>query len=104
MGYARASELLFFNSKITAGQAKDWGLVSEVIPNDRFQEEAWKKVKQIAELPVRSIVFSKELVRGRERDLLHKVNLAECDRLLERWQSEDCMNAIMKFFSRKSKA
>jgi len=60
MGYARASELLFFNSKITAGQAKDWGLVSEVIPNDRFQEEAWKKVKQIAELPVR--VWRKRLI------------------------------------------
>lgn len=53
MGYAKASELLFFNSKITAGQAKDWGLVSEVIPSGRFEEEAWNKVKKIAELPIR---------------------------------------------------
>ena len=50
-----------------------------------------------------SIIYSKDLVRGRERELLHAVNQAECDRLLERWQSEDCMQAIMKFFSRKSK-
>ena len=103
MGYAKASELLYFNSKITAQQACDWGLVTEVIPEDRFQAEAWAKVKQIAELPLKSLVFSKELVRGRERKMLHEVNEAEAERLKERWASEDCMEAIMKFMTRKSK-
>jgi peroxisomal 3,2-trans-enoyl-CoA isomerase len=103
MGYAKASELLFFNSKITAAEAEQQGLVSKVFPDASFQTEAWAKVKQINEFPVKSLIYSKDLVRGRERDVLHAVNKAECDRLEERWQSEDCMNAIMKFFSRKSK-
>ena len=55
MGYARASELLFFNAKITAGTALEWGLVSQVFPNARFHDEAWAKVKQISELPVKVI-------------------------------------------------
>ena len=48
------------------------------------------------------MIYGKELTRQFDRDLLHRVNKAECDRLLERWQSEDCAEAIMKFFSRKN--
>ena len=47
------------------------------------------------------MMYGKELCRQFDRELLHKVNKAECDRLLERWQSPDCMEAIMKFFSKK---
>ncbi|XP_021944602.1 enoyl-CoA delta isomerase 2 [Folsomia candida] len=103
MGYAKASELLFFNQKFTARQAEECGLITQVFPNDRLQAEAWKRINDMAELPVKSLIFSKELVRGRERQLLHEVNRMECERLQERWTSEDCMNAIMKFFSKKSK-
>ncbi|ODN01204.1 Enoyl-CoA delta isomerase 2, mitochondrial [Orchesella cincta] len=103
MGYAKASELLYFNQKITAAEAEKLGLVTQVIPHDRLEAEAWKRVRDIAQLPLKSLVYSKDLVRGRERELLHQVNVAECDRLQERWTSEDCMNAIMKFFSKKSK-
>jgi len=103
MGYAKASELLFFNQKITAAEAEKVGLVTAVIPHDRLAEEAGKRVKDIASLPVKSLIYSKDLVRGRERDILHEVNVKECDRLQERWVSEDCANAIQKFFMRKSK-
>jgi len=103
MGYAKASELLFFNSKITAKEGEACGLITKVFPDDKLQTEAWQRINAMAKLPVKSLVYSKDLVRGRERSKLHEVNLAECDRLLERWQSEDCMNAIMSFFSKKSK-
>jgi len=101
MGYAKANEVLLFNAKITARQAEATGLVSEVFPDDTFAAETAKRVQAMAQLPVKSLVYSKELIRGRERKQLHEINNVECDRLLERWQSEDCMNAIMKFFARK---
>lgn len=47
-----------------------------------------------------SLVYGKELSRQFDRELLHKVNIAECERLAERWLSEDCMEAIMKFFNK----
>ena len=50
-----------------------------------------------------SLVYSKALTRDMENKTLHEVNDRECDRLVERWTSDDCMNAIMKFFSGKSK-
>ncbi len=48
-------------------------------------------------------MYAKDLVRGREKAILHEVNQAECERLEERWVSDDCINAIMKFFSQRSK-
>ena len=45
--------------------------------------------------------YSKELIRPEsERLRLKAVNRVECDRLIERWQSAECVNAIMKFFSK----
>lgn len=49
------------------------------------------------------MIHSKALCRSTERDILHKVNTEECERLVERWQSPDCMEAIMRFFQKKAK-
>ena len=48
-----------------------------------------------------SMSKSKVLNRDAERAALKKVNDAECELLEERWQSQECMNAIMAFFTKK---
>lgn len=101
MGPSRASEMLLFNKKLTAHEAKEVGLVTEVYPDASFQQEVWPKIQAFAKLPVKSLVYSKALTRDMEKDILHQVNDAECERLVERWVSEDCVNAIINFFSRK---
>lgn len=103
MGYSKANEILMFNKKFTAAEAKELGLVSEVFPHETFQENVLEKLKVLAEASKNSLIYSKELTRGLERSTLHKINELECQRLLERWQSPDCMEALMKFFQRKSK-
>ncbi|KAG7267219.1 hypothetical protein CRUP_004560 [Coryphaenoides rupestris] len=89
MGATKASEMLLFNKKLTATQACAQGLVTEVFPDASFQTE--------------SLALSKQLIRATEMERLHTVNDAEVDRLLERWQSDECMSAIMSFFQGKSK-
>ncbi|XP_047502212.1 enoyl-CoA delta isomerase 2-like [Penaeus chinensis] len=101
MGPGKANELLLFNKKITAHQACDLGLVTEVFPDASLQQEIWPRLQAYAKLPVKSLVYSKALTRDIEKDVLHKVNDMECDRLVERWTSDDCIKAIMNFFSRK---
>jgi peroxisomal 3,2-trans-enoyl-CoA isomerase len=49
----KASELLYFNQKITAVEAERCGLVTQVFPNDRFQAETGKRIQEMAELPVK---------------------------------------------------
>lgn len=102
MGTAKASELLLFNKKISATEAFNRNLVTEVIPDSMFQKETQTKVETFAKFPPQSMQYSKVLIRGAERELLHKVNIEECKLLVERWQSNECMTAIMNFFQEKS--
>uniref|UniRef100_W5LII7 Enoyl-CoA delta isomerase 2 n=1 Tax=Astyanax mexicanus TaxID=7994 RepID=W5LII7_ASTMX len=103
MGPAKASEVLLFNKKLTAAQAYELGLVTEVFPDNSFQSEIWTKLKAYAKLPPNSLALSKQLIRAVEKEKLHAVNVAEVERLQERWLSDECMQAIVSFFQAKSK-
>ncbi|NXK51206.1 ECI2 isomerase, partial [Chauna torquata] len=103
MGLAKANEMLLFNKKLTAAEACAQGLVSEVFPNETFQKEVWARLKAYANLPKNSLTVSKQLLRSMEKEKLHAVNSQECEVLKERWLSDECLNAIVSFFQRKSK-
>uniref|UniRef100_A0A8C1VWX6 Enoyl-CoA delta isomerase 2 n=1 Tax=Cyprinus carpio TaxID=7962 RepID=A0A8C1VWX6_CYPCA len=96
MGAAKASEMLLFNKKLTAVQACEVGLVTEVFPESSFQSEVWTRLRAYAKLP-------RNLIRGVEKEKLHAINDAEVERLMERWLSDECMQAIVSFFQAKSK-
>lgn len=101
LGPLKASEMLLFNAKFSATEACELGLVTQVFPDAEFQTQVWDKISGMAKLPKGSLRYSKELIRPEsERLRLKAVNRAECDRLIERWQSAECVNAIMKFFSK----
>jgi len=101
LGPLKAGEMLMFNKKLSATEAEALGLVTQVFPDDLFQQQVWDKINGIAKFPKGSLRYSKELIRPlAERERLKVVNRAECDRLIERWQSTECVNAIMKFFAR----
>ncbi|XP_078544172.1 enoyl-CoA delta isomerase 2-like isoform X2 [Lissotriton helveticus] len=103
MGHSKASEVLLFNKKFTAVEACDLGLITEVFPDNTFQDQVWARIKDYAQLPRQSLAFSKQLIREVEKEKLHAVNNQECERLIERWTSDECMNAILSFFQKKSK-
>uniref|UniRef100_A0A8D2HKP9 Enoyl-CoA delta isomerase 2 n=1 Tax=Urocitellus parryii TaxID=9999 RepID=A0A8D2HKP9_UROPR len=103
MGPAKAAEMLIFGKKLTAGEACARGLVTEVFPESTFQKEVWTRLKAYAKLPTNSLRISKELIRSNEKEKLHAVNAEESTVLQGRWLSEECMNALMNFVSRKSK-
>nr|XP_023656056.1 enoyl-CoA delta isomerase 2, mitochondrial isoform X1 [Paramormyrops kingsleyae] len=103
MGPAKASEVLLFNKKLTATEACRLGLVTEVFPDGSFQAEVWARLRAYAKLPRNSLALSRQLVRQVDKERLHQVNASEVARLEERWQSDECMNAIMSFFQAKSK-
>ncbi|NXL15825.1 ECI2 isomerase, partial [Setophaga kirtlandii] len=103
MGLAKASEMLLFNKKLTAAEACAQGLVTEVFPDSSFQKEVWARLEAFASLPKNSLAVSKQLLRSMEKERLHAVNSRECEVLTERWLSDECVNAIVSFFQKKSK-
>ncbi|XP_068092936.1 enoyl-CoA delta isomerase 2-like [Hyperolius riggenbachi] len=103
MGLSKASEVLLFNKMLTANEACKLGLVTEVFPDSTFHKEVWERLKDFGSLPKNSLAFSKQLIRATEKEKLHAVNIQECERLIERWLSDECMNAIVSFFQKKGK-
>ncbi|KAF7257359.1 hypothetical protein EG68_04749 [Paragonimus skrjabini miyazakii] len=100
MGPLRANEMLLFNRRLTAREAYNLGLVTRVVSKTDFAGESTKLLNELAQLPPETLVFSKEIMRTRDRELLYSVNKMECDRLAERWTSPECIQAITNFLQR----
>lgn len=51
MGPIKASEFLLFNRKLTAQEAFERNLITQIIPHDEFQTKAWQRVEELSKLP-----------------------------------------------------
>ncbi|XP_068413827.1 enoyl-CoA delta isomerase 2 [Eschrichtius robustus] len=103
MGPSKATEMLVFGKKLTAREACTQGLVTEVFPDSTFQKEVWVRLKAYSKLPPNAMRISKQVIRNREKEKLHTINAEESSILQERWLSDECMNAIVNFLSKKAK-
>ena len=101
MGHQKAVEFLMCEKKLTAEEALDRNIVTEVIPHESFSKVCQERLALFASLPPKSLIYGKALMRHQHKQKLHEVNKAECERLVERWTSEECIGAIMKFLARK---
>ncbi|XP_066233034.1 enoyl-CoA delta isomerase 2 isoform X2 [Saccopteryx leptura] len=103
MGTAKATEMLVFGKKLTAREACAQGLVTEVFPDSTFQKEIWTRLKAYSKLPPNAMRISKQIIRNMEKEKLHAINAEECSVLQGRWLSDECINAVMDFLSKKAK-
>lgn len=95
--------MLIFGKKITAGEACAQGLVTQVFPDSTFQKEVWTRLKAYSKFPPNALRISKEIIRKSEKEKLHAANAEECQVLQGRWLSDECMNAVMGFLSKKAR-
>ncbi|XP_069975197.1 enoyl-CoA delta isomerase 2 isoform X3 [Penaeus vannamei] len=84
MGPGQTTEMLLFNKRFSAAEAYKVGLVTEVFPDATFHQEVQQRLQSMAKLPLKSLVYSKALTRDIHKEALHKVNVAECQRVTER--------------------
>ncbi|MEH6661603.1 MAG: enoyl-CoA hydratase-related protein [Parasphingorhabdus sp.] len=63
IGQARANQMLFTGEFINAAKALDYGLVSEVVANDKLLARAYELAEMVVGLPPLAIRKTKELVR-----------------------------------------
>ncbi|XP_053323565.1 enoyl-CoA delta isomerase 2-like [Spea bombifrons] len=100
MGLAKATEVLVFNKILTAHDACNLGLVTEVFPDSSFQKEVWTKIKDYAKLPKNALAYSKQLIRNVEKEKLHAVCEKELELLHKIATSDEAINAVMQFFNK----
>jgi 2-(1,2-epoxy-1,2-dihydrophenyl)acetyl-CoA isomerase len=63
IGMSRAAQLLFTGDVIDAATAKDWGLVSDVVPAAHLMEAAMTLAQRIAQQPPQALRIAKTLLR-----------------------------------------
>jgi 2-(1,2-epoxy-1,2-dihydrophenyl)acetyl-CoA isomerase len=104
LGPKRALRFAFENPRLTAQQALDLGLVSEVLPFEDF-EEAWRaRAAAIAAGPTRSLAASKRLVRAALHAPLEVILEAERDAMDECARTADFQEGIAAFLEKRKPA
>lgn len=98
LGQSKACELLILNHKMSAQEAYQFGFVANVYKNE---SEIWEKLKEIDDLPLGSIVANKRLIRGQMIKKLDEVNNQELVELEKRFETEEAMEAMVRFQMRK---
>jgi enoyl-CoA hydratase/carnithine racemase len=99
MGYARAFAMLVMGRPLSAAQAKDAGLVNEVVEAAAVEAAARQAANEIAALPPGAIAVARALMRGHLDDVAKRID-TEAALFQERLQSEEARAAFAAFFAR----
>jgi 2-(1,2-epoxy-1,2-dihydrophenyl)acetyl-CoA isomerase len=76
LGFARAFEWMTTNRRLTADEALAWGLVSEVIPADTFDDRVAELAQEWAARPTRGVGLTKRLLEhAHDADLEAQLSL-----------------------------
>jgi 2-(1,2-epoxy-1,2-dihydrophenyl)acetyl-CoA isomerase len=62
LGAPRALEWLISGRQLSAAEAEAWGLVGEVVPEDRFAAVVDERARALAALPTRAVALTKRLL------------------------------------------
>ena len=101
VGYQRAARVFMTGESFDAPMAVEMGLVTS-IENDPLSE-AMKIAQQIADQPPQAIINTKALLKARSHDAVAAVMKAEFEIFAIALQSDEAMEAFMKFMSKKGK-
>ncbi|ETO67501.1 hypothetical protein F444_15581 [Phytophthora nicotianae P1976] len=102
MGPARANAMLLLGEKLSAKDAVDTGLATAMFGAADFDTQVQAKVDLLLSRYPQSMQRSKALIRSAAAvKELQEINHFECQTLKELWLGPECMDAILKFQSRK---
>jgi enoyl-CoA hydratase/carnithine racemase len=100
MGHARAFSMLVMGRPLSAEQAREAGLVNEVVDAADVEAIALKAAKEIAALPAGAVAVSRCLMRGHAEAVERQIE-AEVAQFKERLTSDEARSAFTAFLSRK---
>jgi len=102
VGLRRAMGMAFLNPRLDARTALEWGLVNEVYPTDRFDEEVRALGRRLAEGPSRTYAQTKGLLN--QSALVDRLDWhldRELEELVRSADSADFAEGVDAFFGRR---
>jgi enoyl-CoA hydratase/carnithine racemase len=101
IGYQRAARLILLGESISAQEAFDFGIVSEVIGDGDLIPYAENKALQLAKQPPDAVRLSKSLLKKASLDIIVKVMADEIDHFIKRLQTAEFSEAVTNFFNKR---
>lgn len=102
IGPARAARAYLENRPITAEQALDWGMISEIVPEGELRERAAELASSLATGPTRAFGRMRALLRDSWTNDLSQQLLAESEGIKATGNTADAANAIASFAARQN--
>ena len=100
-GFARAAEMAMLGERVPAQQARDWGLVNRVVPDDELAGEAEALLARLASGPTASYAGTKRLLnRVYYGDLGDQLE-AEAARQRQQGFSPDFIEGVLAFAQKR---
>jgi 2-(1,2-epoxy-1,2-dihydrophenyl)acetyl-CoA isomerase len=101
LGFSRAFEWMVSNRRLSADEALVWGLVSEVVPADRFAKRIEDSAGWYAELPTRAVAMTKQLFEHAYGASLEEQLVLEAELQQVATQSDDFGEGVKAFLEKR---
>jgi enoyl-CoA hydratase/carnithine racemase len=101
MGHARAFSMLVLGRPLSAEQAKDAGLINDVVDPAAVDKTALQAAREIAALPAGAVAVSRALMRGQLETVVKRIE-TEAMHFKERLKSDEARAAFAAFLARKT--
>src|SRR5438093_835369 len=102
LGYARAFEWMTSGRKLTAAEAHEWGLVSEVVEGDGLAVRAGELAAQLAAMPTRGVGMTKRLFDQAGANTLEEQLELEAQLQAAATQTDDFREGVNAFLERRA--
>lgn len=101
LGFQRAAKLLLLGESISASQACEAGLVTEVVPIEILQSHARTKAERLASQPPKALAAARALMRG-NRDALNLHMAREVEAFQHALRGSEAQGAFAAFMERRA--
>jgi 2-(1,2-epoxy-1,2-dihydrophenyl)acetyl-CoA isomerase len=101
LGMARAFEWLTTGRRLTADEALQWGLVSEVVPAEELEERAQDVAQLFAAMPTRAVWETKRLLEAAETAALEPQLEHEARAQAELAKTADFIEGVAAFLEKR---
>ena len=101
LGLARSVEMGFTNRAVTAEEALDWGLVNQVVPDDRLEEAVAELATRLAGGPTRAYGLSKRAINRATMALLKETLEYEAELQEIAGRTEDHAEGVAAFHEKR---
>lgn len=101
VGPRRAAEFYFEGRVLSAEEAREWGIVSKLVPDDSLEQEAKDVARRLAEGPTSAFGEIRQLLRGSWQATLPEQLFKETAALARTSKTEDASGSITSFVNKK---